>query len=403
MKAAPVYRELAKLDTKLTLRLVHTGQHYDSRMSEVFLEQLQLPEPDLFLGVGSGTHAEQTAKALVGVERVLIDDRPDVVVVAGDVNSTLAAALAASKLQVPVVHIEAGLRSFDETMPEEANRRLTDHLSQLLLAHSQSAVANLVRENVDSSRIHLVGNTMIDSVFRHLPAAEGLRPWVALGVEPRKFGLVTLHRPALVDSPGLLAEAIEALTELARETDIVFPVHPRTRERLLAAGVDLARLLQSRLQLCEPLDYLTFLGLEANAAFVLTDSGGIQEETSALGVRCFTLRDSTERPVTVDLGTNTLLGLDPRRIAEIEPSAVTVALTPLPLWDGRAGRRAAKVIADFLSDLRCGRVSEDEVAPVSGNHDSRAATPRSARADGGRVRLQSERSSGAPSRPARSQ
>jgi UDP-N-acetylglucosamine 2-epimerase (non-hydrolysing) len=201
MKAAPVYRALEELDSELELLLIHTGQHYDTEMSTVFLEELELPHPDVFLGVGSGTHAEQTAKALVGVEQVLLERWPVLVVVAGDVNSTLAGALAASKLQVPVAHIESGLRSFDESMPEEANRRLTDHLSRLLLAHSQSAVENLVKEGVEPTRVYLIGNTMIDSVVKHLPAALERRPWEELGIEQEGYGLVTLHRPALVDDP----------------------------------------------------------------------------------------------------------------------------------------------------------------------------------------------------------
>jgi UDP-N-acetylglucosamine 2-epimerase (non-hydrolysing) len=352
MKAAPVLHALAELSPNTGVLLVHTGQHYDSELSTVFLEELALPRPDVFLGIGSGTHAEQTAKALVGVEQVLLEHRPSLCVVAGDVNSTLAAALAASKLQIPVAHIEAGLRSFDETMPEEANRRLTDHLSRILLAHSDGAVTNLIGEGLDSSRIHLVGNTMIDSVFRHLPLALEREPWSSFGVEPGGFVLVTLHRPALVDDPGLLRQAVDALAELAHRLPVIFPVHPRTEARLREAGVDPEQLRATGLTLSPPLAYLEFLALEAKAAFVLTDSGGVQEETSALGVRCFTLRDNTERPITVERGTNTVLGVDPsgirsipERLAEFDrPSEAKI-----PLWDGKAGRRAAAVIGDFLA------------------------------------------------------
>jgi len=353
MKSAPVYRALGELEREDALFLVHTGQHYDDDMSSVFIEELGLPQPDLFLGVGSGTHGEQTAKALVGVERVLLEHEAKLVVVAGDVNSTLAAALAASKLKIPVAHIESGLRSFDDSMPEEANRRLTDHLSAVLLAHSESAVTNLLDEGIDRNRIHLVGNTMIDSLFRHLPAATARHAWSTIGVEPQRFGLVTLHRPALVDDPELLPRTVSALTELAGWVPIVFPVHPRTKSRLVAAGFGSEQLAAVGITVTRPLGYLEFLGLEANALFVLTDSGGIQEETTALGVRCFTLRDTTERPITVELGTNTMLGMDPERIRRI-PELLGDAERPrraLPLWDGRAGERAAEVIRTFLMSL----------------------------------------------------
>jgi UDP-N-acetylglucosamine 2-epimerase (non-hydrolysing) len=351
MKVAPVYRGLSELDSEIELLLVHTGQHYDAEMSVVFVDELELPLPDVFLGVGSGTHAEQTAKALVGVERVLLERGPSLCVVAGDVNSTLAGALAASKLQIPVAHIEAGLRSFDETMPEEANRRLTDHLSQILLAHSQGAIENLLAEAIRPDRIHLVGNTMIDSVFRHLPAALARKPWSSLGVDAGGFALVTLHRPALVDNVDLLRRTVEALGELGRLMPVVFPVHPRTQARLTATGLDPDQLRKSRIRVCPPLGYLEFLALEAKAAFVLTDSGGVQEETSALGVPCFTLRDVTERPVTVELGTNMVLGVDPGRIRAI-PQMLKDARRPaekIPLWDGDAGSRAAEIIGEFLA------------------------------------------------------
>jgi UDP-N-acetylglucosamine 2-epimerase (non-hydrolysing) len=351
MKAAPVYRALAELEPKLELLLVHTEQHYDAAMSAVFIDELELPKPDVFLGIGSGTHAEQTARALVGVEQVLFEHLPSLVVVAGDVNSTLAAALAASKLQIPVAHIEAGLRSFDETMPEEANRRLTDHLSQILFAHSEGAVINLQRESIDPDRIYVVGNTMIDSVLRYLPGAIARRPWSNLGVEPNAYALVTLHRPALVDDPELLHRMMDALRGLARRLPIVFPVHPRTERRLLDAGLEPERFREKGIRLCQPLGYLDFLGLEAKAAVVLTDSGGIQEETSALGVRCFTLRDTTERPITVEYGTNTVLGVDPEqvhRIPHILDEEEDRAVREIPLWDGRAGPRAATVIVESL-------------------------------------------------------
>jgi UDP-N-acetylglucosamine 2-epimerase (non-hydrolysing) len=326
--------------------LVHTGQHYDEDMSNVFIRELGLPEPDVFLGVGSGTHAEQTARALVAVEEVVRERGPDLVVVSGDVNSTLAAALAAVKLNVPVAHIESGLRSFDETMPEEHNRRLTDHMSSLLLAHSQSALDNLRREGIEERRIHLVGNTMIDSVLEHLDAARTRAPWSRFGLDPGTYALVTLHRPVLVDDDRLLAETMTALAELAREMPVLFPTHPRTH-----ANLERLRLGRNAgdLHLSEPLGYLDFLGLEAEARVVVTDSGGVQEETSVLGVPCFTLRSTTERPVTVELGTNTVLGLSPKLIAQV-PDLLTrpSSLREIPLWDGQAGVRAARVLAASL-------------------------------------------------------
>ena len=338
MKVAPVLHALEGEPL-----LVHTGQHYDEAMSDAFVRELGLPEPDVFLGVGSGTHGEQIARALVGLERVLLDRRPTAVVVAGDVNSTLAGAIAAAKAGIPLAHIESGLRSFDPSMPEEHNRKLTDHLSQLLLAHSQSAVDNLKSEGIAADTIELVGNTMIDTLVAHVDAAKAAEPWRRFGLDSGAYGLVTLHRPALVDDPQLLQETAEALAQLAADVPLVFPVHPRTRARLgdvSAPGLHLA----------PPLGYHDFLGLEACARFVLTDSGGVQEETSALGVPCFTLRDSTERPVTTELGTNVVLGVRPDRVREI-PALLAAGRPagPIPLWDGRAGERAADAIRRWVA------------------------------------------------------
>jgi UDP-N-acetylglucosamine 2-epimerase (non-hydrolysing) len=352
MKAAPVLRALVEVEPETETLLVHTGQHYDEEMSEVFIRQLDLREPDIFLGVGSGSHGEQTARALTGVERVLEEHRPDLVVVAGDVNSTLAAALAAVKLHIPVAHIESGLRSFDPAMPEEHNRKVTDHLSSVLLAHSASALDNLAREGIDGASVHLVGNTMIDSLFEVLPRALEAEPWAAHGLEPRGYGLITLHRPALVDDAELLGETVQSLVRLSEHSPLVFPVHPRTFARIEAQGLD--RIVEgSRLLLTRPVGYLDFVGLEARAGFVLTDSGGVQEETSALGVPCFTLRSGTERPITLEQGTNTLLGLNPSRVVTI-PERLTAHSEPatIPLWDGRAGERAARVLASFLETSR---------------------------------------------------
>ena len=337
MKIAPLYASLAQRG-RVEQRLVHTGQHYDHELSDAFFAELPLPRPHVELGVGSGSHGEQTARALEGLERTFVELRPDLVVVAGDVNSTLAGALAAVKLDVDVCHLEAGLRSYDRRMPEEHNRRLTDHLSSLLLTHSESARENLAREGIPDERIAFVGNTMIDTLLRNVDRARAEREWVTHGLEEGGYLLVTLHRPGLVDDAELLAVTMSALEDVSDELPVLFPVHPRTRQRLEALGLSSS----PRVQLAPPLPYGRFLSLEAGAGAVLTDSGGVQEETTALGVRCFTLRDNTERPVTVSHGTNIVLGLRPERIREI-PELLDVAVpggVP-PLWDGRAGERAA--------------------------------------------------------------
>jgi UDP-N-acetylglucosamine 2-epimerase (non-hydrolysing) len=344
MKVAPVYAELERRG-RVDQRLVHTGQHYDALLKDVFFTELLLPRPHVELHVGSGSQAEQTGRALIALAPVLADLRPDLVVVPGDVNSTLAAALAATQLGLPVAHVEAGLRSFDPTMPEELNRRLTDQVATLLLTHSESAQENLAREGIPEERVRFVGNTMIDTLLAGLDAARAVEAWRTHGLDPGGYLLVTLHRPALVDRPELLARTMAALAAVARELPVVFPVHPRTRANLEAAGLADA----PGVVLTPPLPYLTFLSLEAGAGAVLTDSGGVQEETTALGVPCFTLRANTERPVTVTDGTNVLLGLDPGAIETIpgrlgEPRP---ARQP-PLWDGHAGERAAEAVEQML-------------------------------------------------------
>jgi UDP-N-acetylglucosamine 2-epimerase (non-hydrolysing) len=314
-------------------------------MSEVFLEELGVGEPEHMLGVGSGSHGEQAARVLERLEPVLREERPDLVLVPGDVNSTLAAALCAARSRVPVAHVESGLRSFDREMPEEINRIATDHLSALCFLHSDEAVENLRDEDVPSERARFVGNTMIDTLvaledrFRERRAAAGI------GLEPGSYLLVTLHRPALVDGP-LLADAMAALAAVAGELPVVFPVHPRTRNRLGELGWNGE---EEGIHLSEPVGYLDFLSLEADAGAVLTDSGGIQEETTYLGVPCFTLRDNTERPVTVRAGTNTLLGLDPARSAEIPRLLAATSATPQrpQFWDGQAAQRVAADLADW--------------------------------------------------------
>jgi UDP-N-acetylglucosamine 2-epimerase (non-hydrolysing) len=342
VKTAPVIAALRERLPEGRHTIVHTGQHYDRLMSAVFLEELGVPAPDHMLEVGSGSHALQTARTMERLEPVLEQERPDLVVVPGDVNSTLAAVLVAVKMSIKVAHIESGLRSFDMTMPEEVNRIVADRFSEYLFLHSEEAIANLRAEGIAEERMHFVGNTMIDTLvalegrFRDAGTAE------RLGVEPGAYALVTLHRPALVDGP-LLPQAVAQLAALAREMPVVFPVHPRTRKMMEGfAGADEPGLLLS-----EPLGYLDFLSLLADAGAVLTDSGGIQEETTYLGVPCFTLRDNTERPVTVRAGTNTLLGLDPAAIAGI-PAALAAReaapTEPPPLWDGHAAERIADVL-----------------------------------------------------------
>ncbi|HEX3324760.1 MAG TPA: UDP-N-acetylglucosamine 2-epimerase (non-hydrolyzing) [Solirubrobacterales bacterium] len=342
VKTAPVISALRARLPGGRHAIVHTGQHYDRLMSEVFLDELGVPAPDHMLEVGSGSHAQQTARVMERLEPVLEEERPDLVMVPGDVNSTLTATLTAAKMQIPVAHIEAGLRSFDRTMPEELNRIVTDQLSDHLFIHSPEANDNLHAEGIPAERIHLVGNTMIDTLVALEERFRATCSAGRLGVEPGQYVLVTLHRPALVDGP-LLAATIGRLAALAREMPVVFPVHPRTRAMMEAIDSEHPGLL-----LCEPLGYIDFLSLLADAGAVLTDSGGIQEETTYLGIPCFTLRDNTERPITITAGTNTLLGLDPSAIVRI-PEALAQRpakrAEPPPLWDGHAAERIADVVA----------------------------------------------------------
>jgi UDP-N-acetylglucosamine 2-epimerase (non-hydrolysing) len=352
MKVAPVYAQLERRGC-VEQRLVHTGQHYHASVKDVFFEELPLPAPHVELEVGSGTHAEQTARALLGLERVFLEMQPDLVVLPGDVNSTLAGTLAAVKLNIPACHLEAGLRSHDWAMPEEHNRKVADHLASLLLTHSEEANETLAREGIPPHRVAFVGNTMIDTLFDRLPAARERAAWVDYGLEQHRYVLATLHRPALVDTPALLARTMDALNVVAQTLPVVFPVHPRTRTRLQALGVKPS----PDVKLLDPQPYMPFLSLQVGAAAVVTDSGGVQEETTALGVPCFTLRANTERPVTVTHGTNTVLGLDPSRLAAIPALLQRPRLHSIPpLWDGRAGERAALAIEAFLGLADAGNV-----------------------------------------------
>jgi UDP-N-acetylglucosamine 2-epimerase (non-hydrolysing) len=346
MKVAPLYAQLERLG-EVEQRLIHTGQHYDELLKDVFFAELPLPRPHVELAVGSGSHAEQTARALVGLEEAFLELDPDLVLVPGDVNSTLAGALAAVKLGIPVCHLEAGLRSHDWSMPEEHNRHVADHLSRLLLTHSESANENLRHEGIEDSRVRFVGNTMIDTLFATLETARAQEEWHRWQLVPQRYLLVTLHRPALVDDPERLGETISALGKVAEGLPVIFPVHPRTGGQLNELGVE----IPAGVTLTEPLPYRSFLSLESNAAGVLTDSGGVQEEATALGVPCFTLRANTERPVTVTEGTNVVLGLEPARVLEI-PDLLAHDTRPagMPaLWDGRAGERAATAVVELLA------------------------------------------------------
>ncbi len=341
VKTAPVIGALRARDPEGRHAIVHTGQHYDRLMSEVFLEELGVPAPDYMLVVGSGSHAAQTAKTMERLEPVLADERPDLVMVPGDVNSTLAAALTAVKMGIQVAHIESGLRSFDMTMPEEVNRIVADRFSEWLFLHSPEAVTNLEAEGIPGERMHMVGNTMIDTLVALEGRFRAAGTAARIGVDSGSFALVTLHRPALVDGP-LLGETVSQLAALAQQMPVVFPVHPRTRKMMEGLEPD-----APGLHLIEPLGYLDFLSLLADAGAVLTDSGGIQEETTYLGVPCFTLRDNTERPVTLTSGTNTLLGLDPTAIGRIPVllgERTGVPSQPPPLWDGQAAQRITDVI-----------------------------------------------------------
>jgi UDP-N-acetylglucosamine 2-epimerase (non-hydrolysing) len=345
VKMAPVIEALAGPGAPRQL-VIHSGQHYDLNLSDEILRDLGVPWPDRFLGVGSGSHGEQTGNALIAFESALIEERPDLVVVAGDVNSTLACALAAAKLGIPIAHIESGLRSDDWTMPEEINRVLTDRLSTLLFTHSPEAEDNLLAEGIERSRIHHVGNTMIDSLRRLEPQARELACWRRYGVEQHGYVLVTLHRPSNVDDPERLRRVMAELHRLAERAPVVFPVHPRTRARLEDIGLPSGA--NGRLRLIQSVGYLEFLSLEAAAGAILTDSGGLQEEASALGIPCFTLRPNTERPITISRGSNRLLGDDPAAISEVTLLTGEPVPCAIPLWDGHAGDRIARVIGDFL-------------------------------------------------------
>jgi len=349
MKIAPLMRAYAA-EAGIEPILVHTGQHYDRPMSHLFFEELQIPEPDINLEVGSGSHAQQAAIIMQRFEPVVIETGADAVLVVGDVNSTIACALVAAKLGVGVFHVEAGLRSFDRTMPEEINRVLTDAISDLLFVSEPTGLENLRREGIPEEKVHFVGNVMIDTLEFTRQRAEQSRILEQLSLAPRQYVVVTMHRPASVDRPAILRGLLEAFGQIQRDLPVVFPIHPRTRKQMAEAGLDQLAGGMKQLTLLEPLGYLDFLKLMASAAVVLTDSGGIQEETTILGVPCLTLRENTERPITLTQGTNQLVGMDPARLLaayrQIRTSPPPPARRP-DKWDGHAAQRIARIIAQW--------------------------------------------------------
>jgi UDP-N-acetylglucosamine 2-epimerase (non-hydrolysing) len=346
MKAGPVVAGLRRFSA-VNQAIVHTGQHYDANMSDVFFEELGIPAPDINLQVGSGTHAQQTASIMTHFEAFVAENKPDLVVVYGDVNSTIAAALVCAKLLIPVAHVEAGLRSFDRAMPEEINRILTDQIADLLFTPSIDGNENLLREGIQECKIRLVGNVMIDSLVRLLPKAEShLQRDI-----PKQYALVTMHRPSNVDDPVFLGELLQALENIAQDLPVIFPIHPRTRQRIADFGFKLEG--EGGIRFAEPLSYLSFLALQSRATVVITDSGGIQEETTYLGIPCLTMRENTERPVTVTHGTNVLVGRSMDRLCE-EVKKISCGeskpYTIPPLWDGHTAERIAESIVEWLHE-----------------------------------------------------
>lgn len=350
MKAAPIHKAIAGRG-QLAQVLVHTGQHYDVKMSDVFFTDLGMSAPDVYLGIGSGSHAEQTARTMIELEKVFLKEKPDLISVVGDVNSTIAGALVASKMGIRIAHVEAGLRSFDMRMPEEVNRIVTDRLADLLLTPSPDADANLLKEGVDPSRIHFVGNVMIDTLLASKARADQLSTLKDLGLAPQGYAVCTLHRASNVDDPKVLSGLLSSLAHISARLPVIFPVHPRTRKMLADHGLSGMLERSPGLRLVEPMGYLEFLALTSQARLILTDSGGLQEESTALGVPCLTLRENTERPITVEQGTNTVVGVDPVRITEEAERALggQGKQGRIPeKWDGRSAERIAELYERVL-------------------------------------------------------
>ena len=351
MKIAPLSKEMGR-HNDLQETLLHTGQHYDANMSQIFFDELSIPQPDIYLGIGSGSHAEQTGKIMVEFEKVLAAQKPDIVLVVGDVNSTLACSIVAAKMTVPVVHVEAGLRSFDRTMPEEINRIVTDALSDLLFTTSHNANENLIREGISEEKIFFVGNLMIDTLKTHLPKAKSLETPKSFGLESGNYALLTVHRASNVDDPAVLQQIIDALVSIHQDIPIVFPAHPRTVKRISDFGFQSRLDAMPNFKIVPPQGYLAFLDLMAHAKLVLTDSGGVQEETTILNVPCLTLRNNTERPVTVTDGTNIMVGLDTDRIVSTTRQILAGESTPgqgPELWDGHTAQRIVKILQQQMN------------------------------------------------------
>ncbi len=345
MKVAPIHKAFKNYNTRVKHLICHTGQHYDEKMSKIFFEELQLPKPDFYLGIGSGSHAEQTGKIMIEFEKILLKEKPDLVIVVGDVNSTIACSLTAAKLQIKTAHVEAGLRSFDREMPEEINRLLTDSISDLLFVTEKSGIENLKNEGVSDDKVFFVGNVMIDNLVNHLEQAENSEIMNNLNIRTGKFVLVTMHRPSNVDSTLQLEKIVQMLNSVAAKTKIIFPIHPRTRKNLESG--DLLKGLAENIILTEPIGYIDFLHLLRNSELIITDSGGIQEESTFLGVQCITTRKSTERPVTVDIGTNHLVGDDFDKAGNLAVKILNGEKKngKIPkLWDGKAADRIVEII-----------------------------------------------------------
>lgn len=343
MKIAPIYAEMKRRESEFLPLIVHTGQHYDAAMSDSFFNDLGMPKPDVHLEIGSASHAVQTAKIMIAFEPVILAEKPDWVLVVGDVNSTIACALVCSKLGVKVAHVEAGLRSRDRTMPEEINRLLTDSISDLLLTPSPDGDENLRAEGIREDKIKFVGNVMIDSLFDSLKIAEESKVRENLDLNGKEYAVLTLHRPSNVDNRNVFAGLIDALVEISRKIPIIFPAHPRTKARISEFGFA-ERVSVSNIKIIEPLGYLDFMRLYSGAKLVLTDSGGLQEETTALGIPCLTLRENTERPVTIEMGTNILVGTNAEKIKQtafeiLENNSTSKDAKIPPLWDGKTAAR----------------------------------------------------------------
>jgi len=352
MKIAPIHRAFKKYSETIQHLICHTGQHYDEKMSKVFFEDLELPKPDFYLGVGSGSHAEQTANVMIKFEKILLEEKPDMILVVGDVNSTIACSLTAAKLHIKVVHVEAGLRSGDMKMPEEVNRVLTDSISDYLFITEKSGLENLKHEGVADEKVFFTGNVMIDSLAYFKPKVSSSKIHSEYGLELGKYVLVTLHRPSNVDSKEQLIKLISLLNSIAEKRKVLFPIHPRTKNNIGEFG--LLETMNKNLILTEPIGYLDFLALTSNAELILTDSGGIQEESTYLGVQCITLRTSTERPITVEIGTNQLLGTDLIKAEKVALEVLDGDLkngTVPELWDGKAAERITEILSQKLEQV----------------------------------------------------